>query len=61
MKIRCKNCYRVLNENEEYCTSCGEHSLEMAEYMRTGIRKISQGEKLKTALLFFAFIAFIGK
>lgn len=60
MKIRCKNCYRVLNENEEYCTSCGEHSLEMAEYMRTGIRKISQGEKLKTALLFFAFIAFIG-
>lgn len=60
MKIRCKNCYRVLNENEEYCTSCGEHSLEMSEYMRTGVRKISQGEKLRTTLLFFAFIAFLG-
>ena len=60
MKIRCKNCYRVLNENEDYCTSCGEYSAEMAEYMRTGVRKVSQGEKLSTALIFFAFIAFIG-
>ncbi len=60
MKIRCKNCYRVLNENEDYCTSCGEYSQEMAEYMRTGVRKVSLGDKLKTALIFFAFIAFIG-
>lgn len=60
MKIRCKNCYRVLNENENYCTSCGEYSEEMAEYMRTGVRKVSQGDKLKTALLLFAFIAFLG-
>lgn len=60
MKIRCKNCYRVLNENEDYCTSCGEYSQEMAEYMRTGVRKVSLGDKLKTALIFFAFIAFVG-
>lgn len=60
MKIRCKNCYRVLNENENYCTSCGEYSEEMSEYMRTGVRKVSQGDKLKTALLYFAFIAFLG-
>lgn len=32
----------------------------MAEYMKTGIRKVTQGDKLKTALIFFAFIAFIG-
>lgn len=36
MKIRCKNCYRVLNRNEEYCTSCGEHSLQMQRAMITG-------------------------
>lgn len=60
MKIRCKNCYRVLNENENYCTVCGEHSEEMSEYMRTGIRKVSQSDKLKTALLYFVFIAFLG-
>ena len=60
MKIRCKNCYRVLNENEDYCTNCGEYSQEMAEYMKTGVRKVSNGDKLKTALIFFAFIAFLG-
>lgn len=60
MKIRCKNCYRVLNENEDYCTSCGEYSQEMAEYMKTGVRKVSYGDKLKTALIFFAFVAFLG-
>ena len=60
MKIRCKNCYRVLNENENYCTVCGEYSEEMSEYMRTGIRKVSQSDKLKTALLYFVFIAFLG-
>ncbi len=36
MKIRCKNCYRVLNQNEEYCTSCGEHSAQMQKAMITG-------------------------
>lgn len=60
MKIRCKNCYRVLNENEDYCTSCGEYSPEMAEYMRTGVRKVSNGDKLKTVLILFGFIAFVG-
>lgn len=60
MKIRCKNCYRVLNENEDYCTNCGEYSKEMAEYMKTGTRVVTQGEKLKTALLLFALIAFLG-
>ncbi len=60
MKIRCKNCYRVLNENEDYCTNCGEYSPEMAEYMKTGVRKVSLGEKLKISLIFFAFIAFLG-
>ena len=36
MKIRCKNCYRVLNPNEEYCTACGEHSAAMQKAMITG-------------------------
>ena len=36
MKIRCKNCYRVLNPNEEYCTACGEHSVAMQKAMITG-------------------------
>ena len=36
MKIRCNNCYRVLNQNEEYCTSCGEYSAKMHNAMITG-------------------------
>ena len=37
MKIRCKNCYRVLNNDEEYCTRCGEHSEEIEHIMKNGI------------------------
>lgn len=36
MKIRCKNCYRVLDRNEEYCKACGEHSEQMKKAMETG-------------------------
>ncbi len=36
MKIRCKNCYHILKPNEEYCTSCGAHSIEMQQAMLTG-------------------------
>ena len=36
MKIRCNNCYRVLNNNEEYCTKCGTHSEEIQRIMETG-------------------------
>lgn len=60
MKIRCKNCYRVLKDNEEYCTSCGEYSPEMAEYMRTGNKEASEGQKFKTAFILFCLIGFLG-
>lgn len=60
MKIRCKNCYRVLNQNEEYCTNCGEHSADMEKAMKTGHYENGVGEKLKIALIFYCFVAIIG-
>ena len=51
MKIRCKNCYRVLNPNEEYCTACGEHSAAMQKAMITGDYGPDNAGKLKINVL----------
>lgn len=60
MKIRCKNCYKVLNPNEEYCTYCGEHSEQIAKAMRTGDYGGGAEQKLKISFLVFVLIAFLG-
>lgn len=60
MKIRCKNCYRVLNKNEEFCTRCGEHSKEMMEAMETGNYDLNESSLLKFNVLLFLFIGFFG-
>lgn len=60
MKIRCKNCYHVLKPQEEYCTSCGEHSREIEQLMKTGYIEISDKDKLKTALIIYALSAIFG-
>lgn len=59
MKIRCNNCYRVLNINEEYCTSCGEHSAQMQKAMVTGNFGPDATGKLKTSLGIYAIAGFI--
>ena len=59
MKIRCKNCYRVLNNNEEYCTRCGEHSEEVAELLRTGKTLINPVKKFRCFLYLYLGIAFL--
>ncbi len=59
MKIRCKNCYRVLNPNEEYCTNCGEHSARMQQAMLTGNYGPDATGKLKIALTIFGIAGFI--
>ncbi len=59
MKIRCKNCYRVLNNNEEYCTRCGEHSEEVAELLRTGKTLINPVKKFRRFLYLYLGIAFL--
>lgn len=60
MKIRCRNCYRVLNPNEEYCTHCGEHSDEMAQYMAEGKHELDAMAKFKLSLVIYICIAFLG-
>ena len=60
MKIRCKNCYRVLEPQEEYCKYCGTHSEAIAKAMQTGDYGGGIGYKLKISLIVFAIIAFIG-
>lgn len=60
MKIRCKNCYRVLDPLEEYCKSCGTHSEEIAKAMKTGNYGMDNSGRLKVSLFIFAAIAFIG-
>lgn len=60
MKIRCKKCYHVLKPQEEYCTSCGEHSSEIEQLMKTGYIEVSEKDKLKTALFIYLFSAIIG-
>lgn len=60
MKIRCKNCYKVLNPNEEYCTYCGEHSEQIAKAMKTGDYGGGAEQKIKISFLVFILIAFLG-
>lgn len=59
MKIRCKNCYRILNQNEEYCTSCGEYSSQMHKAMLTGDFGPDPIGKFKIGLGVFAIAGFI--
>ncbi len=60
MKIRCKNCYRVLDVNEEYCKSCGTHSEQMAKAMATGDFSGGPVERFKIGLILFLILAFLG-
>lgn len=60
MKIRCKNCFKTLRPNEEYCTYCGEHSNEVAELMKKGVADIDSSTKLKLALVLYLALAFVG-
>lgn len=59
MKIRCNNCYRVLNQNEEYCTSCGEYSPKMHNAMITGNYGPDNSAKFKLAFGVFGIAGFI--
>lgn len=59
MKIRCKNCYRVLNPNEEYCTNCGEHSARMQQAMQSGNYELYNEEKIKVGLAVFGLAGFL--
>ena len=59
MKIRCQNCYRVLNNNEEYCTKCGAHSEEIAHIMKTGEIPTDEVSSFKLHLYLYLGIAFL--
>lgn len=59
MRIRCKNCYRVLNNDEEWCTRCGAHSDEVEELMKKGIQPIDELAICKTSIIFYLLIAFL--
>lgn len=59
MKIRCNNCYRILNQNEEYCTSCGEYSAKMHNAMITGNYGPDNLGKFKIAFGIFGIAGFI--
>ena len=59
MRIRCKNCYRVLNNNEEWCTRCGAHSDEVAELIAKGIEPLDEMSVAKTNILLYLLIAFL--
>lgn len=59
MKIRCNNCYRVLNQNEEYCTSCGEYSAKMHNAMITGNYGPDNLGKFKIGFSIFAIAGFL--
>ncbi len=59
MKIRCKNCYKILNPNEEYCTSCGEYSDKMHNAMITGDYGPDNLGKFKLAFGIYAIAGFL--
>ena len=59
MKIRCQSCYRVLNNDEEWCTRCGAHSDEVEKLMKSGIEPIEEDEIGKRSVLFYFLIAFL--
>lgn len=60
MKIRCDNCYRVLDRNEEYCKSCGAHSERMKQAMETGNYGGTIVERFKITMLIFFILGFLG-
>ena len=60
MKIRCKNCFKTLRNNEEYCTYCGEHSEEVEALMKKGTADIDSTTKLKLALVLYLALGFVG-
>ena len=59
MKIRCRSCYRVLNNDEEYCTRCGAHSDEVKELMDSGITPIDEVAVCKQSIISYLLIAFL--
>ena len=59
MKIRCNNCYRVLNNNEEYCTKCGAHSEEIQRIMATGEVPVDETALFKLHIYLYLGIAFL--
>lgn len=59
MKIRCNNCYRVLNNNEEYCTKCGTHSEEIKRIMETGEVPVDETGLFKLHIYLYLGIAFL--
>lgn len=59
MKIRCNNCYRVLNNNEEYCTKCGTHSEEIQRIMATGEVPVDETAQFKLHIYLYLGIAFL--
>lgn len=59
MKIRCNNCYRVLNNNEEYCTKCGAHSEEIKRIMETGEEPVDETGLFKLHIYLYLGIAFL--
>lgn len=60
MKIRCENCFRVLDKNEDYCKNCGTHSEQMARAMETGDFSGGPIERLKIGFILFVTLAFLG-
>ena len=59
MKIRCKNCYRILNNDEEWCTRCGAHSTEVEQLMKSGIVPIDEDKIALKSILFYLLFAFV--
>ena len=59
MKIRCRSCYRVLNNDEEYCTRCGAHSDEVKELMDSGITPIDEVAVAKQSIIMYLLVAFL--
>ncbi len=59
MKIRCNSCYKVLNNDEEWCTRCGAHSDEVEKNLKEGIIPIDESEIGKKSVLFFLLVAFV--
>ena len=59
MKIRCRNCYKVLNNDEEWCTRCGAHSEEVEEVMASGITPVDESEIGKKSVLMYLLFGFV--
>lgn len=59
MKIRCRNCYKVLNNDEEWCTRCGAHSEEVEEIMASGEVPVDEAEIGKKSVIMYLLFAFV--